>query len=994
MSLRCEVWTRPGDSSYQRRIADLPLEPGGSGALRRNSVGDITLVVPSSYDRIAEVVDPPDGASYGGVSSTLRIYDGATLVCEAIPTDLVPTEALGDHNVQINAVAIPSILSYGRLEPFDWTGADTEQSLFPDWLFGAPNLIDDGDFENLGIGAVYQLYIGEETYSISSDATGGTYTLTVGANTTSAIAYDASASTVETELEALASVTDVVTSSFEDGSIRVRFVDPENVSPDMSITDSTTGGTTTLTKVDDGFSKTGTTFTLTVDGDTTSGLDWDVSALGIENNVQGLSTVADITVEGSGNIDDPWIIVFYDPIEPPTFTVDDSGLSGGTAYLTSISSAETSIGKWTVSQFADQRVDVAQHGSTSLFELSSTANSGDYSLSFRADRQFGGVQRVFDVTPGSTIQVSLWVRASSASDLFRVILRGVVDELDNPIVGFPSVTGDFSLTANTWTEITFSDVEIPPGIDRVLLRFAYTGTTGMTVSTAYIDDVVIYEGLPAGTPGYIARTLYEDMTDDHGSGNEIAWDNGAGSPYLTLNFTDSVDSDGNAWTNSDVAIDFLKGQSFLRCITELAKTADSAGPLEWEVVPNSVTAGTYYLNLYNAGGLPSGYDLSGSDTSPVVRGGKDTVRRSVRAFLPTATDLAIEGADFTISRTRNAAAVAALGKIGGYVPNEDLPDSTATDRAAAVELAARLAASQSLVYTLVPDATDWRPLVDYGIGYTILVEDEPLISKAAHQVDAVRFTIGPGPTEYQVHFEAESFVGSEALHESVRALLGVFKGIRPDDTGGAAIASSGAAIPWLVAASDSPDGWIASAGYLCTGSDDGPQIEACLARFGLAWLAPGQFVLTVADESNGAGVTMPDQSDLVGLVSAETGGTYEAELFTSSNPASVQRDIVLAGDGCRIEHVTCVAFNGYVRGIRTSGGGNIISRCRIETAGGDGIYLGSSSTPSWVKDNYVDVNDEDTIGVVGIYSFNPGCHIVDNEVISAGQGIRVETAGL
>lgn len=905
MTLRVEVWQRPGGASFGKKIADLPVL-SGSFSRRRNGVADGSIVVPNNYPRLTEIYDPPDGASYGGVSSLLRVFDGSTLVAELLPSGIIPSDQKGNHTAQIDCIGIEGILSYGRLEPFDWSGADSEQSLFPDWLFGAENLIDDGDFENLGIGAVYQLYVGAETYSLTVTATGGTFTLTVGANTTAAIAFDASAGTIESALEAIASVTDVEATEFEDGSIRIRFVDPENVSPDMSInTGSLTGGSASLNKVDDGFSKSGTTFTLTVDGDTTPALDWDVSALGIENNLQGLSTVADVTVEGVGHIDDPWVIVFYDPIAPPTFTVDDAGLSGGTAYLTELNPAVTSVGRWTVSQFADERRDVAQHGSVSTFQLSTTAHSGDYSLQFTADRQFGGVQRVFNVKPGATMQASIWVRASSAADRFRIVFRAVIDELDNPIAGFPSDTGEFTLTANTWTEITFTDMQIPPGVDEILLRFAYVGT-GPMAGTAFIDDVVVYEGLPAGTPGYILRTLYEDMVDDHGTGNDIYWDNGAGSPYLTLDFSDTVDSDGAAWTNSDVAIEFLKGQSFLNCLTALASSAESSGPLSWEIVPNSVSAGTYYLRAYNNGGAAA-WDLSGDDDCPVVRGGKDAPVRSVRRFTPDATDMAVEGADLRIARARNTAAVAALGKIGGYVPAEDLPDLTVAANTAATELAVRLTASQSLAYTVVPDASGWRPLVDYVPGYTILVEDEPLIAKSAHEVDAVRVGwAADGPVEYQVHFDSESFVGNEALAEGVRKLLSVFKGIRPKDPNQTARGGSGV-LPFLVAASDSLSSWKSIAGWVCSGTNDQETIQAAIdSSGGYVALSPGFYQITSQPSAPAISLTTCRLEGLgnrfeVDIEQVDSGKTSPGAIFQMSGGATLQNVYIYAEDTDCIE---------------------------------------------------------------------------------------------
>lgn len=67
-----------------------------------------------------------------------------------------------------------------------------------------------------------------EVQSVYTDATGGTFTLTYAGQTTAAIAFDAVAATVETDLEALSTITDVTVSGA--GTLAspwiVTFVDP------------------------------------------------------------------------------------------------------------------------------------------------------------------------------------------------------------------------------------------------------------------------------------------------------------------------------------------------------------------------------------------------------------------------------------------------------------------------------------------------------------------------------------------------------------------------------------------------------------------------------------------------------------------------------------------------------------------------------------------------------------------------------------------------
>ena len=975
MTLRAELWTRPGDASFGRLVADLPVIDG-SLSKRRNGIGDGTITLPDNYPRLSEILDAPDGASYGGASSIIRIYDQSTLVTELIPNQLIPTTEHGDHIVEIGGVDIGSILSYGRLEPFDWDGSNDHTSLFPDWKFGAENLITDGTFENIGTAATFALFVADESYSLSFTATGGTFTLTVGANTTVAIAYNATAGTIETELENLASVTDVEVSTDDAGVHLILFKNPENVSPDMTInTGGLTGGTASLTKLFDGFTKSGTTFTLTVDAQTTSNLDWDTNNLAIENALQALSTVAEVTVsDAAGTQDDPWIIVFYDPANPGSFTVDDTGLSGGTADLTTVQAGADSFGSWETSRYADKRVSVDEHGAVSTFQLVADTIGGIgavTALEFKASLQFGGAQTIVKVTPGATTQMSVWVKSSSATARYRWVIRAVTDELDNCITGHPSCSGEFTLAANTWTQLTLTDVQIPSSVSEIIFRVAYVGTVEPQAGTMRIWGATVQEGLPAGTIGYMTRIMYEDMIDPHGSADPIYWDNGAGTqtPYLTLDYSDTVDSAGQTWAADDLAHNFLKGQSFLRCVTEAAALGSTTGGYVWRVVPNSAAAGTYYLQIFNPGGDAS-WDLSADDDCPTVRGGKDTVSRSARSFLPDATDLAVEGAGFQIARRRNTAAVAALGKIGGYVGNRDLPDLTAVTSYAQADLALRLATSKSLTYRVIPDATNWRPLVDYQPGFTILVEDEPLISKSAHLVDAVRAAWGSTPVEYEVHFDSESFVGSEAVNEGVRRLLAQFQGIRPDPLGAVAARGGAGLNFYLVAASDSEDIWKENAQTVCAGADDDKIIDQ-LWQNGIyrVLFAPGTFYL---NQANGGYIGGGD-STYIGCGAELTRFRCYGAVTSTYQPAvdvrvieSIQfLDFTGTSAANNFTGVLVSSYEGSVRNceIATTGVAVIVDAnfCRIENSylfgTTDAVFIQGNSISTVIDGNLIAAND-------------------------------------
>lgn len=980
MTLRVEVWARPGDAAFARKVADLPVL-SHSFTRRRNGVGEGTITLPDSYPRLSDIYDAPDGASYGGVHSLIRVYDEATLVAELLPTAIVPQQAKGDHVVTIDEIGIESILAYGRLETFDWNGSDNHVSLFPDWKFGAPNIAPQ--FDGQGTATQFSLFVADETYTLSISATGGTFTLTVGGNTTAAIVWNATAATITTELEALASVTEAVVTTNDAGVHTIMFRGPENVSPDMTInTGGLTGGSATLIKVYDGFAKSGTTFTLTVDAQTTSALPWNASNTAIENALQALSTVADVTVtDAAGTLDDPWVITFYDPLNPGSVTANGAGLSGGTIVLTNVQAGADTFGEWTTSRFTDQRIDVTLHGAVSTFQLVDDTIGGVgavVALEFVASRQFGGAQTIIDVTPGSTGQASVWVRSSSGTARYRWVLRAVTDELDHCIAAYPSCGGEFTLTANTWTQLTLSNIQIPAGVAEIIFRVAYVGTVEPQPGAMRIALPVYYEGLPAGTLGYILRTLYEDIIDPHGQTDPIYWDDGSGTdtPYLTLDFDDVNDSAGVVWQDDTLAIEFLHEQPYLHCVVSGTAKGGTGGPYVWRVVPDDPAAGTWLLQVFNPGGDPV-WDLSGDDDCPVVRSGKDIVNRSARRFLPQATDMAVEGSSYQIARRRNAAAVTALGRIGGYLPDVDIPDPATIGLAAEAELAVRLAGSTSLAYQVRPDASSPRPLVAYLPGYTILVEDEPLVAKSGHVVDAVRVAYGRGDATYEVHFDSESFVGSEAVTEGVRRLLAVFKGVRPDKTG-AGRRAGGGVIPWLIAASDSADVFKEVAGFVCTGTNDQDTIglltDAAESGMTEVWLAPGTYnvsgtgtdpILYVGCALIGLGFDTGQSRPAANIVHVNTSGgeVIDADDITL-------RNLTITADGSAhavhfrpgaskiaVEGCNLFADAGHALLIDNGFAGATIRDCLLTSQSGTAVEVGNFDRLSFYG-NHVEANDE------------------------------------
>ncbi len=165
--------------------------------------------------------------------------------------------------------------------------------------------------------------------TLTGGPTGGTFTLTFDGQTTSAIAYNASALTIESDLEGLSTITGVTVTGDSGGPWTVTFVDPTgDVSLISGNAASLTGGAVTVAttqaatvrrnevqRVTIVGTPTGGTFTLTANpiggGDeTTSGIAYNAAASAVDSALEALTswTSGDATVTGSAG--GPYTITF------------------------------------------------------------------------------------------------------------------------------------------------------------------------------------------------------------------------------------------------------------------------------------------------------------------------------------------------------------------------------------------------------------------------------------------------------------------------------------------------------------------------------------------------------------------------------------------------------------------------------------------------------------------------------------------------------------
>jgi hypothetical protein len=531
-------------------------------------------------------------------------------------------------------------------------------------------------------------------YQLLITATGGTFTLTGPSDTTGNLAAGISAGSLETAIEGLTGITDVSVSAVTvdgDSGFQIDLVTPATVSLSVDTTNLTDGS-------------------------------------------------AVLTVSNTG---DGFAIEFVNPATGITLTVGTGSLTGS-ASLILVQEGNLNPAGWTKSQEVS-RGTPREFGLYQIFEISTEqAHTGSYSLKIdpggvasRIDA-FAGTQQIVNVEPGGLYQASVWVYPLASGQTYRLVLRG----LDEDLIAYTNV----SPPANTWTEVTISDVVIPDGDSQIIFRFANTQLSG-NPSVFHVDDGALNPGQAAATLGAIVGDLYAQYTDT-GLHSTIYWDDGTnpGTPYLTLDFSDTLDSGGNAW-DQELSTRIYMRQTLLQVLENAGRTWN----YEFRVVPDDVENQTYLLQIYNPGGMETDYT---SSITPAIQGGQADTDRAIQRFLPP-TEFMVEGTNRVVARARNAALQGALGKVGSARLDRQLPTEDAVGSAVAEDAADAVAAGLTYPYTITlptsgPTGAD-VPLDAYVLGDALTIHDPPEVDDGGRLWD-VTAVFSADKAEWNVKF--------------------------------------------------------------------------------------------------------------------------------------------------------------------------------------------------------------------------------------------------
>lgn len=243
--MRFEAWTVPWDSAgFERVVADIPAT-SGRGLVRFNDFGEASIRVPPIVrDDSGNETFNVDRIISSTTGRLIRVYDGSTVVQEFLAERVERSVEDETEVVSISGGDLDTIFDRVILYPHDYPTSPSPQ---PDWIYGGTNILSNSNFDNPDTSPnLWELY---------NDATSGNFTLSDGTDTTNNIAYDATASTIETRLETdIAAITDVVVTGggTQSNPWKIEFVDPA-IGLNLSVDDSgLTGGSSTLTETREG----------------------------------------------------------------------------------------------------------------------------------------------------------------------------------------------------------------------------------------------------------------------------------------------------------------------------------------------------------------------------------------------------------------------------------------------------------------------------------------------------------------------------------------------------------------------------------------------------------------------------------------------------------------------------------------------------------------------------------------------------------------------
>lgn len=468
----------------------------------------------------------------------------------------------------------------------------------------------DGSFnltaDEEGIPFIVTTQIGSSTNEVQvitvSGATGGTFTLTYDGQTTGNIAYNASAGTVDTALEALSNIGsgDVSVTGSAGGPWTVEFTGSlaaTNVAPMTASGSSLTGGTPeeqTITLIN---SPSGGTFTLDFNGEVTGSIAYNADAATVESALEALPGIKPGDVSVTGSAGGPWTVEFTDDLEKdvPLMTAESDLTAPSVAVAPTLGGESLGVSNlvsyWTLDEASGTRID--SRGSRNLSDNNTVTsatgvqsngavfdNANDEYLSYLVPE---GDDLYFD--DNASFSISLWVKfttvsgtiwvfgmdgTGSTSGLYTLYSTGArltFAMQDASSTDIKTVAVDSDIEDDTWYMVTCA-YDSTAGVIKIKLN------DGDYVTTAYSGGVRTPDSYPnLFTVGKNGIQYFDGSIDEFSIWNKVLdddetaviYNNGGGITAPSINGTNEIQtlSFSGSPTAGNVGVSFRGSEALI-----------------------------------------------------------------------------------------------------------------------------------------------------------------------------------------------------------------------------------------------------------------------------------------------------------------------------------------------------------------------------------------------------------------------------------------------
>lgn len=490
-----------------------------------------------------------------------------------------------------------------------------------------------------------------------------------------------------------------------------------------------------------------------------------------------------------------------------------------------------------------------------------TVHGGAQALEFTATSFTGegfptGVQQlVTGLTPGGIYTFGAWVYNPD------VVTRSVDLRLRQPGQATISLT-TIAIPAGQWA---FGTVTATSSLQSLLAEVRVNAAEEPNLPlTFYVDDCTFSGGEAATSVGDIIQTI---LTAVQARG------------YLThldaSSFDAATDSDGNAWTDTSVALSVSRGANLKQMMDGFVRLG-----YEYDVV---AVGSTYEFRVFNPGGL--GLDVP---TETILEGEAERTLQA-RSNVAQRTSTFVEGKDGIWEEVVDAGLQTALGPRESYLFNPDLTNDATLNIRGNAELGFHARYPKAFRISLA-DSAESLPFIDIQKGDLVTVNLRNLTGN--HRCVARSIEVTPESFTADVELNERS-VEDQALQAiAINKLIDTFNVPSLPGNPPVALATpevvTAASItgPWIiVAASDAPDAWVQAATFVCDGVADEEEITAAieLAAPGAGLDASGLTVLL--SEGNffiNAPIVIPAGAETTGYIGIRGQGIERTKIETAS----------------------------------------------------------------------------------------------------------------